>query len=124
MIYSGMRPIKKREGALTFHGQLFCYCLQLLQEPLTVSEIGKNENPRKQKWTTKIHSVMRPKKKRKSTHLHRLFCHCLQLLQEPLKMSEKRKNEKLPMSANIINSQQSKRQWLICIIFPQKLMES
>ena len=27
----------------TFHRQLFCHCLQLLQEPLTVSEIGKNE---------------------------------------------------------------------------------
>ena len=45
MIYSSVRPIKKREGAVTFHEQLFCQCLQLRQEPLTVSEIGKNENP-------------------------------------------------------------------------------
>ena len=45
MIYSGMRPIKKGEGTLTFHGQLFCHYLQLHQEQLIVSEIGKNENP-------------------------------------------------------------------------------
>ena len=76
-------------------------------------------NPRKRKWTTMIHSIMRPKKKRKGTHLHRLFCHCLQLLQEPLTMSERGKNEKLPVSANIINSQQSKDDVWFALSFHQ-----
>ena len=76
-------------------------------------------NPRKRKWKTMIHSVMRLKKKRKSTHLHRLFCHCLQLLQEPLTMSERGKNKKLPVSANIINSQQSKDNGWFALSFHQ-----
>ena len=37
---SGMRPKKKN---FTFPRQLFCHYLQLLQEPLIVSEIGENE---------------------------------------------------------------------------------
>ena len=42
MMHSGTRH-KKKKIYFTFHRQLFCHCLQLLQEPLTVSEIGKNE---------------------------------------------------------------------------------
>ena len=34
---------QKKKIYFTFHRQLFCHCLQLLQEPLTMSEIGKNE---------------------------------------------------------------------------------
>ena len=36
---------KEKRGAVTSHGQLFSHYLQLRQEPLTVSEIGKSENP-------------------------------------------------------------------------------
>ena len=42
MMHSGMKP-KKKKKALTYNRKLFCHCLQLLQELLTVSERGKNE---------------------------------------------------------------------------------
>ena len=40
VMHSSMRP---KKNYFTLQRQLFCHCLQLLQEPLTVSEIGKNE---------------------------------------------------------------------------------
>ena len=40
VMHSSMRP---KKNYFTLQGQLFCHCLQLLQEPLTMSEIGKNE---------------------------------------------------------------------------------
>ena len=42
MMHSGMKP-KKKKKAHTYNRKLFCHCLQLLQELLTMSERGKNE---------------------------------------------------------------------------------